>query len=216
MDQVPSPKISRPTPLFKILIITAGLFVLLSAAFYAGYALVPEGSIPVLGTGGCGKSYQDGWNAAQEKLEQSGILRPEPAEIFSLSGTITNISGNTISIKADPVVVNPLAEPAPESRKIVITPNTKIIKQSPRSPEELNAEQEKYRSEITNLEPDAAPPTPPSPFTEEELEITDLKVGDNISVTSEENIKSSSQFEAIEIRLTVAPERPAPPAPPQE
>lgn len=211
MDQIPAPKLSRPTPLFKILLIAAGLFVLLSVAFYAGYALVPQGTIPVIGGGNGKSSYQAGYGAARAKLEQSGLLRPEPAEIFSLTGTITKISSNTIFLKANQVVLDPLADPAPESRTVIVSSTTKILKQTPKTPDELAAEQEKYRRELTNMEPDAAAPLPPSPATEEEIKITDLKAGDSIVVTSDENIKFATQITAKEIDLTVAPERPAPP-----
>ena len=218
MEQELAPKPKKTSTPLKIIIIALGLFVFLLAAFYAGYSVNSNNTnCPVLGLLGGGKnnSYQAGFDAARAKLEQSGLLRPEPAEIFTLSGKILTITQNKITLKADPTVANPLAEQAPEERTITITPDTKIIKQTAKSPDEFAAEFEKYRKDTANLKPDETPPAPPSAFTTEELKLSDLKAGDNISVTSGQNIKMAAQFTANEILLSVTPERPAPPAPPQ-
>ena len=216
MEQELTPKPKKTLAPFKILVIALGLFALLLAVFYAGYSVNSNNTnCPVLGLLGGGKnnSYQAGWDAARTKLEQSGLLRPEPEEIFTISGKISAVAQNKITLKADPTVTNPLAEQAPEERTITISQQTKIIKQTNKAPDEFAAEFEKYRQDTANLQPGETPPEPPTAFTTEELKLSDLKNGDNISITSEQNIKIAAQFEAKEIRLTVSPTLPVRPAP---
>lgn len=214
MDQMPNLQTKTGAPRRTILIIISNL-VILSVGFFAGYSLnSSNGGSPVLGIlgGNPNNSYEAGWNAAKTKLEQSGILRSEPNEIFTITGKIISVSGNKINLKSDPVVNNPLAEQAPEERIVTVTENTKIIKQTAKSPEKLAAEMEKYRQDTANIEPGKIPP-PPAAFTEEKLKISDLKTEDIISVASGQNIKMAAEFEASEIRLTITPERPAVPQP---
>ncbi len=216
MEQELTPRPKKTAAFLKILIIALGLFIILLAAFYAGYSINSNNAnYPVLSLlgGNQNNSYQAGFDAARAKLEKSGLLRPEPEEIFTISGKISAVAQNKITIKADPTVANPLAEQAPEERTITVSENTKILKQTNKAPDEFAAEFEKYRQSTGNLAPNETPPAPPQAFTTEELKLSDLKAGDIISVTSDANIKMTAQFEAKEIRLTITPERPAVPQP---
>lgn len=192
----------------KILLASVVAFIVILTSFLVGYSFGSKGKVSTLLTG---KPSQDtfaaGWEAARKKLEESGLVRAEPTEIFTISGTITSINENKITLKANPTVINPLAEQAPEIRTITVTSETKIMKLNPKTPEEITKESEEFRKAMTALKPGATPPTPPSPYEEDEIEITDLKVGDTVSVTSEANIKMAAEFVAKEISLTVTPER---------
>lgn len=215
MDQSSLPT-TKTSKLPKATLIIVSNFIILIVGFYIGYSLNSDNNnCPVLGIlGGNQKnSYEAGWKAAQEKIEQSGLLRPEPAEIFTVTGTITAVSGSKITLKSNPVIANPLAEQAPEERIITVTANAKIIKQTTKSPDEFAAELEKYRKDAADLAPGETPPAPPSAFVTEEIKLADLKIGDTVSATSDMNIKMSAEFAAKEITISVAPERPAPPTP---
>lgn len=215
MDQQnPLPKISKPAPVLKTALIVISAIVVVLAALLAGSVLnlnCPLGFIT-----GQDNSYEAGWLAASQKLEESGLLRPEPNEIFTISGNITQISENQIILKADQAVVNPLATQAPESRTITVTSQTKIIKQTPKTPEQLSAGDEKFRNEMEKLLPGATPPSPPLPYVEEEIKLSDLKTGDRISVTSSVDIKFATVIEAAQINLISTAAGQTPPAvPPQ-
>lgn len=199
MDQPSLPKISKPTPIFKILFLTFCSLIVIALAFWAGYSLNLGCSSPPANQG---KSYEDGWNAAHERLKQSGLLRPESEKIFELSGTITAISGNDVAFLTDQVVTDPLAEQAPTDRIIKINSQTRIYKSTVKNREELSEEVAAYEKTLAELEPGATPPPPPSPIRETEITINDLKTDDVISVTSEQNIKFIAEFIAREIKLT--------------
>ena len=215
MDQQPPlPKLSKPASALKILIIATAVVVLVLAVLLAGSFL--NFSCP-LGLLTNQNSYEAGWQAANQKLEESGLLRPEQEEVFTISGIITGVFENQITLKSDPVVVNPLAMQAPESRTVTITEETKIIRQTPKTREKLMAEEEKWQSEMDKLKPEDAafPPSPPSPYIEEEIKLSDLKTGDKISVTSNQNIKFATTLEAVQIIFT-PPVISEPVPPPQE
>jgi hypothetical protein len=215
MDQQnPLPKFSKPASALKIALIVVSAIIVVLAALLADSVLnlnCPLGLIT-----GQENSYEAGWLAASQKLEESGFLRPEPNEIFTISGTVTQISGKQIILKADQTVINPLAAQAPESRTVTVTSQTKIIKQTPKTPEQLSAGDEKFRNEMEKLEPGATPPSPPLPYVEEEIKSSDLKIGDRISVTSSVDIKFATTIEAVQINVTPTVAEPTPPAvPPQ-
>lgn len=210
-QQIPLPKITKPPKILKIALFIILVIVVVLALLLAGSSLNLNCSFGILS--GRGGSYEDGWKAASQKLEASGLLRPESEEVFVITGTITSITAGRISLKANPTVLNPLAEQAPETRTVTVNSETKVFKLIPKNPEELNRESEAFREETEKLAPGAVPPTPPSPYKEEEIKITDLKTGDIISATSETNIKMSVEFIAKEISLTLVPETPPPPTP---
>jgi len=201
----------------KILLAAFVVFAVILTVFLVGYFFGSKEKVITSTITGkpIQNTFEAGWQAARQKLEQSGLLRPEPEEIFTLSGTITAVSKNQISLKANPTVLNPLADQAPEMRTVTVTSETKIIKLTPKTSEEIAKEAEDFREAMSSLEPGTTPPTPPSPYTEEEIKITDLKNGDVISVTSDTNIKMAAKFVAKEIRLNVSPTIPEQTAPQQ-
>ncbi len=154
-------------PPLKILFIATLSFIVILTSFLLGYSFGSKGKVTTLLTGEPNQNtFEAGWEAARRKIEEAGLVRPEPTEIFTLTGTITGVSGNKISLKANPTVINPLAEQAPEARVIIVTPETKILKLTPKDPEEVAKESEAFRKAMSTLEPGATPPTPPSPYVD--------------------------------------------------
>jgi hypothetical protein len=110
---------------------------------------------------------------------------PLPEEIYSISGKIKKIEGNSIWIESQ---IRVSQFPLPGGKefetkeiKVNVSPETKIVK-----------------VEI----PEIPPPPPEEPFKEIPLKIEDLKVGDQITVTSKENIKEKTEILADRIQLT--------------
>jgi hypothetical protein len=201
MDQPSLPKISKPAPVFKVLLFIFGALIILAGGFWVGYFLNLQ--CPSAGTTNKESTFDDGWNAAKNKLDQSGLIRPEPTEIFTITGKITAITGNKISLKTDQVVTNPLADQAPTARTVTVPTGVKIIKSTTKTREELTAETAAYEKTLAELKPGAKPPSPPLPYAEEEIKLTDLKAGDTISITSDQNIKFATEIVATEIKISL-------------
>jgi ABC-type cobalt transport system substrate-binding protein len=108
---------------------------------------------------------------------------PLPEEIKSVSGKITKIENKTIWMEAS---IRVSQFPLPEGKeiekkniKVNITDQTKISK-----------------IEMPEI------PLPEKPFKETILKFEDLKVGDQITVTSAENIKGKTEILASQIQVT--------------
>ena len=110
---------------------------------------------------------------------------PLPEEIYSVIGKITKIEGNSILMESQ-IKVSRL--PLPEGKEI----EKKNIK--------VNLTDETKIAKIEMIVPTTLPPK--EIFKETPLKFEDLKVGDQINVTSKENIKSKTEILADRIQLT--------------
>jgi len=150
------------------------------------------------------------------QLEKAKKLFPPILEMRSVSGTIKKVNGNVITIEAYPSP-NPFEE-LPSVREIIVTENTKIIRQEQKNPIEFQKEYEDYQKRISQQSTaNLSVPLliPPSPFTEEQIQISDIKAVDLILVEADENIKTTASFEATRITVqTSAPITPLIPATP--
>jgi hypothetical protein len=109
---------------------------------------------------------------------------PLPEEIYSISGKIKKIEGNSIWIESQ-IRVSQLPLPGgkefeTKEIKVNVLPETKIVK-----------------VEMAEI----PPPPPEEPFKEIPLKFEDLKVGNQITVTSKENIKGKTEILADRIQL---------------
>jgi len=178
------------------------ILVFFVASFVLGYLLGLGGSAQVLVD-----KYEAEISKLQNQIEKAKKFFPSVSEIRTLSGAIQEIKNNTIFLKSG-ASSNPFEE-LPQVREVVVTENTKIIKQKPKDSKLLQEEMADYQKalEEAQKEPSATTvfPTPPMPFAEEEITIADLKVGDQITVEANENIKTKTRFEASRIILQQSP-----------
>ncbi|MEK7146817.1 MAG: hypothetical protein AAB772_01015 [Patescibacteria group bacterium] len=125
------------------------------------------------------------------------FLPPLPDEIFSVSGEIKAIENNVISLEIVSLTERFVFAVAPkmETRKITVAKDAKITKFDPFILPEID----KKTGEM-------------KPFKQEVIKFSDLKIGDRITATAKENIKTKMEFEAAEIQLQILPELPELPA----
>ena len=157
--------------------------------------------------------YKIGFNKAYQTAKQEIELRyqskiqelfPEPEEMLSFMARITDIKRDTLSIVIPAATFNPFAEDM--IKKVKITDSTEIVKRIARPEMEFQKEQEAYNKILESFEgsPEDLPPSP-LPFEDVKIEITELKIGDEITVEAEENIKDKDEFTAKKIILQFAP-----------
>lgn len=160
--------------------------------------------------------YQAGYEAAMKKVSDSGILPASPTASTSLQGTVTAVSGTSLTMEADMRLFDPLGlKELPATRVVAVTDATVIVRVAEMTPEELNAAQSAYLRAAEDFQPDpedpsVVPPVPPSPFKETAISLADLKAGDIVIVTAAADILTAASFEAV--RITVAPPPPAEPS----
>lgn len=120
------------------------------------------------------------------------MFPPPPAEIFSIYGAITKIGDSTLSLEitSPSQRILPGDTPQKEMRAVGITKDTKIT------------EFDTFAM-FQSVDP-ATNTIPPLPQPKV-ISKSQLKVGDNVSVSASENIKTEKSFTASEISRQVPP-----------
>jgi hypothetical protein len=132
----------------------------------------------------------------------------------SVSGVIKDISGNTVTIESVSAA-NPF-EALPAERIITITSGTKFVSFEQKDPASFQKEMADFSKNATTSRPGGtptAPLIPPMPFTEKNINPSDLKVGMMISAEANENIKEKASFVAVKITTATAMSSVMPPVP---
>lgn len=153
------------------------------------------------------------------QLEKAKKFFPVMSEMRSVSGTVTKVSGNVVTISTPPSN-NPF-EDVPTTRDVVVTAATKVIKNVQKDQKVYQEEMTAYQAALQKAQkaaPAAGPaagaspasaavafPVPPMPFDEKELKVSDIKTGDMISVEAAQNIKTQTRFEATRITVNQTP-----------
>lgn len=139
-------------------------------------------------------------SGCEAKLEKAKTMFPSMLEMKSVSGKIKEIKEKTIVLEA--IGINPL-EDLPVTREITIGENTKIVKSESKDQAAFQKEMEEYQK-IISTQTDK-PQSPPIPFSEKEVSLVDLKIGDQVLIEASENIKDKTSFEAVKITLQIMP-----------
>jgi len=193
-----------PNPtIFKYILAVLAFLVVIMTAFYVGLIV---GRVLIPTPTGDLNTFQSGWDAANKKMIESGVVAEETEEVNSIRGIVEDINGDTLMITANQVVSNPLGTPAPTEREIIISKDAKIVKRTEKPFEQVMAEEEAYFRSIENLSEDQEAPAPPLSYTEEVITTDGIRAGDRIRITSEENIKYVTKFTASEVIITVSAE----------
>lgn len=156
-------------------------------------------------------TFQTGWDAAKERLDQSpfGTVDSSGIEIKSVSGLIQKIEGNKLTVKISPT--EPLADPNLDIRIITVDSNAKI---SLLAILDDQVESQKMAQDFQNKLREARGEAVPSsqvaslkPADEKDIKLTDLKIGQQIFATASEDIKDEKEFTAIliEAQAVIAP-----------
>ena len=140
----------------------------------------------------------------QAQIEAAKKLFPSISDMRAVSGKVTQVGSNSLTIQTD-VVTSPFDD-VPSVREIVVGPNTKLTKQISKDPKGFRAEMAAYEAKAANIKPGSvnAPLVPPSSFSEEEIKLSDIKVGDRITASADENIKTAAKFTALAVQVMPA------------
>lgn len=201
--------------LSMVLAIVIGI-ILLTASFLIGFTVgkntAPETKAPSNGAA-------QGESEVIQKLLDAGYLPPEfdpNSEIMSTSGQIVETGEGYFKFEA---ALTPIADK--QTYRAAVTENTEIIQRVSKDSDELERQFDQFEEAMANYDPEGAgePPEPPSPFVEEELNVSDLENGMTVSVRSESNLRENKSFTASSVFVggeTEADIAPAPPAPEPE
>lgn len=172
-------------------------------------------AVPLLvGVLALGAGYYAGRQIGRQ--EQVRVLK----EIFSggiftngvnLFGEVTAISPDKSSLTVK--VANVMGATLPkeyQNKTVLITGDTKIVLRENKTPEVLSEEMKKYQASIASInkgDKNAVAVAPPSPYSEKEITVGEMKVGDSIQFSSKSETGEGAnvldnQFIAIEVSIT--------------
>ncbi len=175
--------------------------ILIAASFLIGYTVgsgkgVLPGKNIISGGADCSDS------EVLQRLLNSGYLPPE----FDPNSTVYYVEGEITEVGSGYIEISAALSPIEDARtfRVSIPSDVTIVQQTPKDPEELNAAFRAFDEAISNFDPesDGTPPEPPEIFEEEELSLSDLKIGSTVNVTTDVNIRENSSFDATEISLS--------------
>lgn len=127
--------------------------------------------------------YVKGFNTARDMAYQKG-LRDMPSG--NISGTVTEVSDSSIKIKTN-LFVDERVDGVGQERVIRVSANAKVISRSERDDEIYRKEMDEFQQKMQSLrgEEETISISPPKRFTETEIKVSDLKIGDFVTVTVE-------------------------------
>ena len=146
------------------------------------------------------KSPQLSGGLSATQLEKVKKLFPVIPEMRSFSGSVKEIDGKTITLEISEST-NPFDEWT-TIRKVTVSDSTKIVRTSQKDPKEFQKEMEAYSpGAVGDSTKPSSVRTPPSFLTEKVIKLSDLKVGDVITVEADHNIKNETQFTATKVSV---------------
>ena len=170
--------------------VSAVVIVVALVAGYVGYM------VGVSSKGGVSNSNSD--SALQAKLDEVKKMFPPMPDSNFVYGQVKSVNGNVITLSTPPS--NPFDE-SPATRQITVDSSTKIVKNENKSSEIIQGEQEAYQKKMSAWKPGSTdtPPTPPMPFIEKKVSVSEIKEGDQLSVEAATKIRMQEKFTAIKI-----------------
>lgn len=142
---------------------------------------------------------------AQQKLVDSGLMSPLPSDATELTGRLTGVSENQLTLVVDLSRLDPLGlAKLPTKRTVELSDTTVYTRQEKLSADELKKQRQAFILAALKLGAGVAAPAAPSALRAVTISGSDLKVGDTITVQAAENILSKPSFEAISVSKTLA------------
>ncbi|MEA2112999.1 MAG: hypothetical protein U9P50_03480 [Patescibacteria group bacterium] len=146
--------------------------------------------------------------AVPSNNEEGFVAMPgiEDMEIMTISGDIQEINGDKIVLKIYPLY--PTSVGSSDIRTIETT-GAKfykfVEKDQAQYQQEMKEFDEKIKAQMENPEVMIEPIFPPEMFNKQDVIFSDLKVGQQITVTAKEDIKDAKQFSAEEVIIQFTP-----------
>lgn len=134
------------------------------------------------------------------KVAEVNKLFPAPTQTQAVSGKVKQVTDSSIMLEGVSVSSNPFAGDFPTSRNVMITSATRIIKTSQKDGATLQAEIAAFQKSMLASKGGVSI-TPPSPFSETEIKLSDIKVGDMVTVIAASDILNSGSFSATQVQL---------------
>lgn len=160
-----------------------------------------------------GKSGSLNIQGATESAALPAPVQP-PGGIRAFGGTVETISDSGFALKLSPY--DPFASKGPSVRNVSVDERTVIELLIQKDNATIQKEQAAFMEKLSasgGKNPDV-PLTPPEPFIRERIALTDLRAGDSVLVSANEDISKAKEFVATRVSLQPRVSVPAAPSSP--
>ncbi len=157
-------------------------------------------------------AFQDGWDAARQRLIKNGIFSAEIGDmkIREGIGLVEEVNGNKISLKLNSI--DPLSDPGLKNRVIKVDDSIEIYKKlGDKDSGQYQRELEEYIKKIEILRQGASEEMIdelrlPLNYDVESADFEDIKVGQHILIVAKEDIRNLEQFKVMRITIYSEPQ----------
>lgn len=176
----------------SLLLMAAVAVILLTGAFLSGFSL---------GTKQMKTVYESNCEDSRilQHLLEAGYLPPQfdPAQpLYELTGQVIKIGADSIKIEARPMFFS-----EPTIYTVLITSDTIIVKRKIKDKKLIEQELAIFDSALNTFNSELSEPSSESPmlYTEAKIDLSDLKVGQDVTVVTDANIREHLNFVARSI-----------------
>lgn len=177
-----------------LLLITAFVLLALNA-----YMQQPVGSArtnaPLFG-GNSEQAYKDGYQAARNRFAQ--LYPGINTESRVVSGTIVSVSANGFILTQDSLAVDPKADGIADNRTISVDEKTSIVTVKEKDPDDFRKEMQEFLEKSGSRT--TPPPAPPLATTETTTTLSNLRVGQRVTVESDADLRFLPTIHAVTVR----------------
>lgn len=164
------------------------------------------------------------WNVAKNGSlsipgATGGAAVPTPVQppdgIHAFGGTVETVSDSGFAFKPSPY--DPFASKGPAVRTVTVHAETVIERLIQKDSATVQKEQAAFMEKmkkVQNSGTSSAANTPPEPFIREKIALADVRAGDLVLVSANEDISTVKQFVAVRVSLQPRVSAPATPSSP--
>lgn len=134
------------------------------------------------------------------RLAGTGMFMPEGTEVKQLSGTIKSINGKSITVFLS-YPKDSFSDPLLDERNITLDSNTIITLSTEKDETIFQKELEEYQSKIRAGESGVSPP---QIFDKKPGDLSMLKVGQMINITTADNVRNQKSFTALTVDILLS------------
>jgi hypothetical protein len=134
------------------------------------------------------KTYTDGYSEGFNKArKEAAAMNPAlMGQRTMLAGRVTGISGNTLLVEVSGLITDKNVDGVGNVRTVVATKDTQLESVVQLSTAEMAKQQQEFIAKLSSIKPGSptSATVPPAPIKTEKIVLSDLKIGDMVSIYS--------------------------------